>query len=303
MNTENRSPCPAQKRRRGGGGHIPLGSLAAGDGAEETLARRARKQRAAQRMQFVEARRQCRILGQAFLVEAEARVEHDGRIADAGLASEVQRALKEGELVLDHIGELLAATAGVALHEAGAVRFAINLLPPSIVAERAEKAKIPFLAAGGAALVAALVFVMLGIDHETAVITGQRDAVQAKVDGLASFDKKVSEATKQLEAEKAEAEGLRTLMNSRSKAVQRLNDVRSSLAPGMWIEKWENGRILIRGWRDRVKGADGKTAGELVVDKLKGKSSVADGGVKISDMFAIGPKGQLEQFTLEVKFK
>ena len=204
---------------------------------------------------------------------------------------------------IEYDAALLAATAGVALHEAGAVRFAINLLPPSIVAERAEKAKIPFLAAGGAALVAALVFVMLGIDHETAVITGQRDAVQAKVDGLASFDKKVSEATKQLEAEKAEAEGLRALMDSRSKAVQRLNDVRSSLAPGMWIEKWEDGRILIRGWKDRVKGADGKTAGELVVDKLKGKSSVADGGVKISDMFAIGPKGQLEQFTLEVKFK
>ena len=204
---------------------------------------------------------------------------------------------------IEYDAALLAATAGVAMHEAGSVRFAINLLPPSIVAARAEKAKIPFLAAGGAALVAALVFVMLGIDHETAVIAGQRDVVQSKVDNLAAFDKKVTEATKKLEEEKADAEKLRSLIASRSTAVQRLNDVRSSLAPGMWIEKWEAGKILIRGWKDRVKGADGKTAGELVVDKLKGKSSVADGEVKISDMFAIGPKGQLEQFTLEVKFK
>ena len=71
----------------------------------------------------------------------------------------------------------------------------------------------------------------------------------------------------------------------------------------MWIDRWEPGKITIRGWKDRVKGSGGKTAGELVVDKLKGKLSVADGGVKISDMSAIGPKGQVEQFTVEVKFK
>ena len=204
---------------------------------------------------------------------------------------------------LEYDAALLAATAGVAMHEAGTARFAINLLPPSIVEARAEKAKIPFLVAGGAALVAALVLVMLGIDHETAVISGQRDAVQVKVDNLASFDKKVSEAAKQLEAERADAETLGELLKSRSKAAMRLSDVRSSLAPGMWIDRWGPGKITIRGWKDRVKGSGGKTAGELVVDKLKGKLSVADGGVKISDMSAIGPKGQVEQFTVEVKFK
>ena len=211
---------------------------------------------------------------------------------------------------LEYDAALLSATAGVAMHVAGSARFAINLLPPSIIEARAEKAKIPVLAAGGVALVAALVLAMLGIDSETAVISGQRDAVQAKVDSLSSFDKKVSDASKRLADAETEAGALRDLLLSRTKAVQRLNTVRDSLAPGvMWIERWEPGKITIRGWKDSIKkvvsgkASAGKTVGEIVVDKLAGRPIIEPGSVKISDMSTVGAKGQVEQFTVEVKFK
>jgi hypothetical protein len=91
----------------------------------------------------------------------------------------------------------------------------------------------------------------------------------------------------------------------RSSAAQRLSAVRDSLVPGMgmWVEKWENSRITIRYWKDRVKDAGGKTPGERVVESLKHKAVVVPESVRISDMSAIGKDGQVTQFTVEVAFK
>ena len=210
---------------------------------------------------------------------------------------------------LESDAALIVPTAGIALHLAGLARFAINLLPPSLVEDRAERAKIPFIAAAGILLVLGLVLVMLAVRHETEVIIARRDAVQSRADVLDSFDKKVTAAQSKVEATQAEAGAFRKLLASRALAVQRLNAVRDSLVPGMWIEKWENGRIVIRYWKDRVKVESGKkTAGERVVEKLKGKAVVAANEkgeklVKIADMSAVGKDGPVEQFTVEVKFR
>ena len=204
---------------------------------------------------------------------------------------------------------LIASTAGLALHLAGRAQFSINLLPPSLVEDRAERARIPFLVAAGAALSLGLVLVMLAVNRETAVIVAQRDAVQVRADALGSFDRKVTAAAAKVEAAKAEAEKFRGLLAARSTAVQRMNAVRDSLIPGMWIEKWEADRIAIRYWKDRIKAEAGqKTVGERVVEKLKSKAVVDSDAnakklVKIADMSTIGKDGQVEQFTIEVKFR
>ena len=204
---------------------------------------------------------------------------------------------------LESDAAFLAATAGLALHFAGQVPFAINLLPPSLLNDRAEKARIPFIAAAGAAFALGLVFVMLAVNHETAVVVAQRDAIRDRADSLASFDKKVTAAQAKVEAAAAEADRFRGLLASRASAVQRINAVRDSMLPGMWIEKWSDDRVVIRYWKDRVKSAQGKPAGERVVDKLKSKQVVDRDKVKIADMSAIGKDGQVEQVTIEVKFK
>ena len=209
---------------------------------------------------------------------------------------------------LESDAAVLAASAGLALHFAGASSLAVNLLPPSLVEDRAEKARIPFLAAAGATLALGLVLVMLATRNETGLIVAQRDALQERVNALAAFDKKVTAAQGRVSAAQAEAEELRTLLASRSTAVQRLNAVRDSLVPGMWIEKWEADRIVVRYWTDVVKGEGGKTVGERVVEKLKAKAVVAADAsgkklVKIADMSSVGKDAQVEQVTIEVKFK
>ena len=197
----------------------------------------------------------------------------------------------------------IAHTAGLALHLAGAARFAVNLLPPSIVAARAERAKIPFVAVAGAAVVAALVLVMLAINRDTAVIEAERDAVKVRVDSLSKFDKQVKAGEESLAATVADADAVRALLFARGAAVLRINAVRSSLLLGMWVQRADADRIVVRYWKDRIKDAGGKTPGEVVVKNLKGKPIVEPDSVKISDMSAVGKDAQVVQFTVELKFK
>ena len=201
----------------------------------------------------------------------------------------------------------LAATAGLALHMSGQARFAVNLLPPSIVEARAEKARIPVLAVGAALAVVALAVVYLAIGHTTAVVESELEAVKARSESLKSFDVRVKKAVGEFESVQAEAESLRKLLASRSAATMAMNAVRSSLLPGMWIEKWADGKVTIRGWKDRIRksmeSVKGKTAGELVAERLRGKAAVDPASVKISDMSSIGKDGLVEQFTVELKFK
>lgn len=201
----------------------------------------------------------------------------------------------------------LSATTGLALHMSGQARFAVNLLPPSIVEARAEKARIPVLAVGAALVVVALAVVYLAIGHTTTVVESELEAVKARSESLKNFDVRVKKATAQFEAVQSEAESLRKLLASRSAATVAMSAVRSSLLPGMWIEKWADGKVTIRGWKDRIRksmeSVKGKTAGELVAERLRGKAAVDPASVKISDMSSIGKDGLVEQFTVELKFK
>ena len=211
---------------------------------------------------------------------------------------------KISEEELGYGGALIAATAGLALHMAGLARFTISLLPPALVEAREERAKIPFVVVGGVALVGALVLTMLAIGRETAVVEAKRDAVKAQVDVLSKFDGQIKSADKELAAETADADAVRSLLAARAAATLRLNAVRSSLAPGMWIQRCSPDKVSIRYWKDRVKGSGGKTPGELVVEKLKGKAVfIEPESVKISDMSEVGKDAQVVQFTVELKYK
>lgn len=201
----------------------------------------------------------------------------------------------------------LGVNAGIARHMAGSARFAINLLPPSIVTERTEKARVPILVAAGLMFVASLVCIIFALNSETAVIEAKRDAVAAVASRLSAFDKQVTTAAAEAETAASEAEDIRKLMAGRSVALHRLSAVKESLLPGMWIEKWTpDGKITVRAWRDRVKNKlppEIKTIGEYVVDRVKAKGVAVNEKVGILDMSTFGEKNQVDQFTLEVKFK
>jgi len=210
-------------------------------------------------------------------------------------------------------GAFLAPTAGLALHFADAAHFAINLLPPSILADRAEKAKIPVVATAGVVLLAALAMIMVAFNREGAALRAAAETADAKLSQLRNFEKKVKAGEESVEKAKAEAETMRKLLASRTDAVARFNAVRSALVPGMWIEKWEDGRITVRGWKDRIAeyirnsvakdGAKAPTASELVAERLKGFAAVDASSVRIADMSDVGRNAPVTQFTVELKFK
>ena len=205
---------------------------------------------------------------------------------------------------LDTAGAMLPATLGLAIQANKTSRFTINLLPPALISERNEQAKIPYLIAGGLALVIGLVLVYLSINTETAGINERYEAIDGRVAELNRFDKKVDTARKDLESALADAEDIRARLASRALAVKRINAVRESLLPGMWIDRWDKNRIVIRYWKDRVTGTGKKTATEVVADRIKAKNTIFDPeGVKIAGTIARGSEGEIDEVTVEVQYK
>ena len=202
----------------------------------------------------------------------------------------------------------LAPTAGLALHCAGAAQYSINLLPQSIIDERTEVKRIPFVAAAGAAFVAAAVCALLAVGHGKEVIESRLDAADAKARELQDWKGRVDKAQKAAGETLAEAESLRTMAMRRASSVMRLNAVRQAIGDDLWVERWQGGSITFRGWKDRVTAfaervSKGQTAPEIVVSRLKANPVVDPESVKVVDMTAFGKDGCLEQFTVELKFK
>ena len=212
-------------------------------------------------------------------------------------------------------GAMLTSTAGLALHMAGVAKFAINLLPPALIAARAEKAKIPVICAAGAMFVAALVLVMLAVGRQSEIVQTTYDAVESKLNVLKGYESKMKAAEKEVEEAKASTDALAGIMAARFKLCTRLSIVRKTLTPGhMWVERWEPGRITIRGWKDVLddfekidaasNGGKQRTASEIVASRLKSEPLIVDpDSVRITDMSTIGRNGSIQQFTVELKFK
>ena len=205
-------------------------------------------------------------------------------------------------------GPLLAATAGLALHTAGLATFAINLLPPSLVKERADVAKIPFIAIGAVSLVAALVLVMLAARSGAEAAEAENSAVAAEVSNLRSAESKVKDAVAAEEREVAKADAFRKLFARRSLSVAKIMAIRSALGSEMWIEKWEGDRITVRGWSDDLKTlvsrtkTGGSTAAQIIEARLKGSPIVDPSSVKIESMTDVGKDAALKQIVVVVKF-
>ncbi len=205
-------------------------------------------------------------------------------------------------------GAVIATTAGLALHLAKAARFSINLLPPSIIQAKAERARVPFIAIGGATLALALVLVGIGVKFDAAVIDAKREGIEGQVAALDRCDKAIKTVEAKYKTIEAEAEALRKLLADRAATVQRVNAVRNSIlaGTGMWIERWDANGVTFRYWFDRMKKNNGgKPVGELVADKIKHSGAVdADSKVVVNNMIELGKDDtKARQFSVEFKFK
>ena len=201
----------------------------------------------------------------------------------------------------------LAPTAGLALQLAERAHFTLNLLPPSITAARADRARVPVLVAAGLAFVAAGALVLSAVNRETTAIVEATDSIRGACDRLQTRERAIKAATEAESAANEKAETLRALLVRRGAAVARLKAVKDAIGDYLWIEKWEGDRITIRGWKDRIaeftKKSANMTAPELVAGRLKASSAVIADSVKITDMIKLGRNQNVEQFVVEVKFQ
>ena len=206
-------------------------------------------------------------------------------------------------------GILLPATAGLAIHMAGLATFAINLLPPSLIKERVDVARIPFVAIGAVSLVAALALVMLVARRGAAEAEAESAAVSAEASRLRAVETKVKDALAAEEREAAKAAVFRDLFNKRALSVAKIMAIRSALGNEMWIEKWEGDRITVRGWSDDLKTlvsrtkTGGSTAAQIIEARLKGSPVVDPASVKIESMTDVGKDAALKQIVVVAKFK
>ncbi len=162
---------------------------------------------------------------------------------------------------LETDGAVLSATAGLALQAAGVAAVSLNLMPPSILAAKAEVARIPFVAAGAALLVAAMglwVFSEIGktnaLEKEVPKITSKANAAERQ--------RKAVDAAKTAEtAARTAADKLAAQLPRRGRALAKLGTVRDAIGESLWIAKWEDSldkdgaavsTVTIRGWEEDV---------------------------------------------------
>jgi type IV pilus assembly protein PilM len=229
--------------------------------------------------------------------------------------------LNADQLAMD--SAFLAATAGVAAHMAGKARFAINLLPPSIIEARAEKARIPVLATGVAMFVGALVVMYMAMGISEKAEATRLESVRSQLDTLNRYKNGVLKAAKDFEAAHEDAESLRKLLAERSRSTTKMKTIYDVIARnkfGIWIEAWKTeekeGRtvdvITFRCWEDKIDKADlkGKPVAQYILEKIENqeavksvKSAQFDGANKSIEDNNGREKGCVQQFSMEVEFK
>ena len=174
--------------------------------------------------------------------------------------------------------------------------------------ERADIAKIPFVAVGAVSLVAALVLVLLAARRVATEAEAERSAVSAELSRLRSVESKVKDAVSAEEREAAKADAFKKLFDRRTLSVAKLMAIRAALGNEMWIEKWEGDRITVRGWSDDLKTlvsrtkTGGSTAAQIIEARLKGSPAVDPNSVKIESMTDVGKDAALKQIVVIVKF-
>ena len=242
-------------------------------------------------------------LDRFFAESLQLEVEYVNPFDVVGVGPKIDTEVLEGDTTQ------LAATVGLALHLAGLATFAINLLPPSLLKERADIAKIPFVVVGAVSLVVALVLVLLAANKGAAEAEAESSAVAAEASRLRTVETKVKEAVAEEERATAKAEVFKSLFAKRSLPVVKIMAIRSALGNEMWIEKWEGDRITVRGWSDDLKTlvsrtkTGGSTAAQIIEARLKGSPVVDPASVKIESMTDVGKDAALKQIVVVAKFK
>jgi hypothetical protein len=208
-------------------------------------------------------------------------------------------------------GIVIAGTVGLALHVAKKSYYSVNLLPPSIIESHADKMRIPFVASAVVALLAALAMVFVSLNNDCEVLEAKCDALSGDSSKLKNIERGIVSALELETKAKAQADEFATLLAKRDLTVRSIGAIRDALGPGLWIEKWEDSKVTIRGWKEDIENFtsryaqthDGKTlqASEIIAARLRSNINVVSNSVKIVGSSQV--KELLWQIEMGVQFK
>ena len=210
----------------------------------------------------------------------------------------------------------LAESAGLALRMTDMAAMRINLMPPELVEHARAVKRIPFIVVGAVGLLAALGVGIYIQNDAGESARAQVELVQRENSRLKGLDAKLKAAQAEALSEQERCDEFQKLLASRSAALRRVNAVRESLIPGMWITSWEplkdvdGVRVVIRGWRDSLgkveaevaQAGNGRkpTAAEIVQTVLKGRGVFVPDSVKIVAQRDV--KDCISEFAISMEF-
>lgn len=220
--------------------------------------------------------------------------------AGIGFGPKIDRAALEGDVLT------LAESVGLALRWTDAPWIAIDLMPPELVEEARALRRVPFLAVGGVAVLAALGCLWLAECHDEAAVQEKVACVERLTNEqqLNAYKQRIAKEQQAVVAERGKCEELLHLLWGRSAALLAVRAVRESLVPGMWITEWAavpapkddpagraGVRVTVRGWRDAMAkveadwsskhGGRPTTASKIVEEALKSRSAFVPDSVRI----------------------
>lgn len=219
----------------------------------------------------------------------------------------------------------LAESVGLALRATPNASISINLMPPALIEQARTVKRIPFIAVGAVAVLAALGLYIMGEVRLKAVAEAETAAVEDRNSSLRQLETKLKAEQKKADEELSRSDAFQKLMASRFSLLSGLATVRRSLLPGMWLTAWETvppkgddedalplTRITVRGWRDALSELEGEhqkqnagvkmTAEEIVAASLKTIRSVVPESVKVASQKDVNAKGVLSEFSIELSF-
>lgn len=205
----------------------------------------------------------------------------------------------------------LAEAVGMAVRKNGAAKVEINLMPPNLVDKKTFRRRIPFFAIAGVALVGAAFFALLagGVKSEYAA-KGKSD-VDSRLSKFSSTSKQIAAEGENRAAVIAELEQYRKLIEDRTLMVQRLDAIRASMLPGMWVVSMTSNpgeatvEIVCRGFTDALQKSEkgGKTAPELFGANLLRQAPFAEPLRILQQKDVEGLANKVREFKLTVGLK
>lgn len=170
---------------------------------------------------------------------------------------------------LETDGAVLAATAGLALQAGGQAALGINLMPPSILEAKAEVARIPFVAVGAVAFLAAFGIWYVAASSEASATEEKVPAVTQKANAAKAAKAAVEKSTAEEKTAAEELAALTALLPRRDASLRHLAMVREVIGENLWIAKWEDSEIEVEPPKDESEdNGYGYDDGEVVKTKV-----------------------------------